>query len=341
MAKSKLYLTLINEAINKNNLDTIYGKSILITGGTGLIGATIVDILIYINEKLKKKIDIYVAGRNYERVRNIFTNYVEKDYFHYLKYDATKSIDFDVRFDYIIQGASNANPKLYTECPVETLIGNVIGVNNILEYSLNHGIKKLLYISSSEVYGNKTRNGLIVEDDYGTTDILDVRASYMSGKRSAENLCIGYLNEHKVPVVIARPGHIYGPHASKRDTRAASDFLFKASKGQAVKMLSAGNQLRSYCHAIDCASALLFLLMHGNDGQAYNISNKDSIVTIREFAECVSQIGNVDLEYGIGDSAAISYSALNSEKLENLGWNAVVSLDQGIYESIIDIRDKG
>ena len=102
-------------------------------------------------------------------------------------------------------------------------------------------------------------------------------------------------------------------------------------------MNSPGKQLRSYCHAVDCASAIIYLLCNGKNGEAYNVSNKDSIVTIREFAERVSKLAQVEFKVGTDTNVAIAYSALNAKKLENLGWHAVVDLDVGINEVLKDL----
>ncbi|MDY4064630.1 MAG: NAD-dependent epimerase/dehydratase family protein [Ligilactobacillus agilis] len=337
---SDTYRSLLDKAISANRLKLAPDTSgILVTGATGLIGASIIDMLVRINDTRTSKFFIYVAARNLDKVKMVFKNYINKDYFKYVYYDATEPIDFNnVKVDYIIQGASNASPNLYTSNPVETLLGNVLGIKNILDYAKTKNIRKVVYISSSEVYGNsESRQNVIAEDDYGNVDVLKVRSSYMLGKQASENLCVSYAKEYGIDVSIVRPGHIYGPHISEHDKRASSEFLRNASNHEKIVMNSSGRQLRSYCHAVDCASAILYVLEAGENGEAYNISNKKSIVTIREFAECVSKIGKVSLEIGKDDNAVISYSALDSEKLEQKGWQAVVDINAGIEEVIEDL----
>lgn len=336
---SPKYNEFLNNAIEVNELYDLKGKRILVTGATGLIGSTIIDMLVNLNASFDSKIKIFAAVRNVDKAKKLFNSFMCYDYFDVVTYDATKEFTFEQDLDYIIHAASNANPQLYVAQPVETLLGNVFGIKNILEYAKVHNVENIIYVSSSEVYGSDdNRNKMISEDDYVGINPLITRASYMTGKRASENLCVGFLKEYGVNSVVVRPGHIYGPHVSKGDNRAASDFLRLATKHEEIEMRSAGRQLRSYCHAVDCASAILLLALRGRQGEAYNVSNKNSIVTIKQFAESVAEIGKVNLNLGVGDTAAMSYSALNAQKLEELGWKAVVNLKEGIEEAILDFQ---
>ena len=136
----------------------------------------------------------------------------------------------NIKPDYIISGAGLASPELYTEKPVETILSNFDGVHALLNYSKNNGTQRLLYISSSEVYGNKKTVESFMEGDYGEVDIDNIRSSYTVAKRASEMLCKSYASEFGVDCVIARPGHIYGPSAKKADKRISSDFAFKAKR---------------------------------------------------------------------------------------------------------------
>lgn len=117
--------------------------------------------------------------------------------------------------------------------------------------------KRLLYVSSSEVYGNKTGNQPYKEKDYGYVDILNQRACYPSAKRAAETLCTAYGQEYGLDTVIVRPGHIYGPTITETDSRASAQFTQNAIEGEDIVMKSAGMQMRSYCYVLDCAYPIL------------------------------------------------------------------------------------
>lgn len=310
--------------------------SIMVTGATGLIGSAVLDILIYLNENKGYEMNLYAAVRMPENARKRFGPFYQKPYFHIVSYDANQPVDFDFSVDYIIQAASNADPAAIQEYPVETLMSNVYGVRQMLEYSRKKQIRRMLFVSSSEVYGTNTTGELFKETDYGAVDILNPRASYPMGKRAAETLCVSYAEEYDLDTVIVRPGHIYGPTITERDSRASAQFTRKALAGENIVMKSEGRQLRSYCYVYDCATAILTVLLNGHAGSAYNISNKDSVISIRDIASLFAEKGNTQLIFEIPtDKERAGYnlmdmSALNAGALEQLGWRAVADAPRGV-----------
>lgn len=318
------------------NKEILRGKSIIITGATGLICSAVVDILLEMNKSENAEIKIILAGRSEQRLKSRFAYAEEDPNLSYLEYDATKTASYgDVKADFIIHGASNANPAAYVAQPVETMQANFIGLDSLMKIAVNSNTQKVLYISSSEVYGQKSDMEPFSEEDYGYLDILNDRAAYPSSKRAAETLCIAYGNEYGIDTVIARPGHIYGPAVIPSDNRATAQFTRNAVNGEDIVMKSAGTQLRSYCYFLDCASALLTILTKGRKGNAYNISNPKSIITISAIAKAIANAAGMEIKFENPDDAEakgysqMSNSSLNSRKLEALGWQAIFSPEEG------------
>ena len=326
-------------------LSELVGKSVLITGAAGLICSAVTDIFIRYNETHDIPIRIIAAGRWPEEMSNRFGEYYDRDYFSYVKYDASKADNkIYVKADYIIHGASNASPKAIISEPVETMLSNFNGLHYLLNYAKENGAKRLLYISSSEVYGRKSDGKPYKEDDYGYIDLLNPRNSYSVGKRAAETLCASYYAEYGVESVIVRPGHIYGPTASPNDDRISSAFAYSAARGEKLVMKSAGTQLRSYCHCLDCASAMIKVLMKGESATAYNISNSGSVCTIREMAEAIAMAGNVELvTEAASDKEKQSFnpmdnSALEADRLIELGWKPKIAIKIGMEQTVKVIK---
>lgn len=318
----------------------LYGKRVFITGGTGMICSAVAEILFHLNQKEDARIEIVLAGRSRERTQARFYCFEEGKDYTFQAYDATRESKLDLRADYIIHGASNANPAVYVKQPVETMLANIIGLNDLLAMAVRHQSRRLLYVSSSEVYGNKAENRPYKEEDYGFVDILNPRASYPSAKRAAETLCVAYGEEFGLDAVIARPGHIYGPTITDSDNRASAQFTRNAVDGEDIVMKSAGAQLRSYCYTLDCASAILTILLKGQRGQAYNISNRDSVVTISEIAQALAQAAGKQVVFEQASDAEkkgynmMSNSSLDAQRLEELGWKAEFDLSEGTGRTV-------
>ncbi len=327
-------------------LSELAGRKIMITGCTGLVCSAVVDALISWNCSHDEKINIYALSRNVTAVKERFAPFSNETWFEAEIYDAIKPLNgIKQDCDYIIHGAGNASPGNIVNEPVETMYANIFGVKNLLEYAKSNNSSRLLYVSSSEVYGKSECNKPLGKTDYGYIDILDSRSSYSIGKRAAETLCSSYLDEYGVDCVIVRPGHIYGPTAKSDDNRVSSAWAYKVAKGQDIIMKSDGAQIRSYCYAPDAASAILKALIKGKTLEAYNISNEDSVISIREMAETMAHIGNVKVIFDNPTDLEkkgfnpMRNSSLDAKELMNLGWKGRFNAETGIEHTIKILRD--
>ena len=349
-------MNIYDSSIWLNDLDTVIdqipeikmleGKSVLITGAAGLICSSVVDILMRYNETHNQGIMIYAAGRWPEEMQDRFGQITEKDYFHFVEYDAARNDNrFSVKADFIIHGASNAFPSMIVKEPVETMLSNFTGLYHLLNYAREVGTKRILYISSSEVYGKKEGSSPYMEGEYGFIDLLNSRNSYSVGKRAAETLCASYADEYGVESVIVRPGHIYGPTASPMDNRVSSAFAYAAARGESLELKSSGSQIRSYCYCLDCASAILKVLLQGENIHAYNISNPASIISIKEMAEMMAEAGEVKLLFKTASEAdkkgfnPMANSSLDSTNLEKIGWKGCFDARTGISHTVSILKE--
>lgn len=339
---SKTYIEDIESVCNLDlPWQMLEGKTVLLTGASGLICSCIADILLWKN-RLGAKINLIFAGRSRERTIVRFQPFEEGINYTFVYFDAASgeepTLDRDV--NYMIHGASNAHPAAYSAQPVETMLANLMGTNALLKMAADHRSDRLLFISSSEVYGQKTDGKPYSEVDYGYVDILNPRACYPSSKRAAETLCAAYSSEYGTDHVIVRPGHIYGPTMTESDSRASAQFVRNAINGEDIVMKSAGTQLRSYCYVVDCASAILTVLLKGKGGEVYNISNPDSVVTVRQMAEAAAGAGNVRLTVQeASEREKKSYnrmenSSLEARKLIELGWVGKFGIDEGMRKTV-------
>ena len=298
------------------------GCNILITGATGLIGSCMVDVLM---NNPKRDYCVYAAGRNEVNARERFRDYLGDGRFHFLKYDVREALDSDVDFHYVIHAASNASPNFFSTKPVEVMLSNIEGVKNLLDYGIGHNMRRFMYVSSGEVYGEG--DGRDFTEEYsGYVDITKPRSCYPSSKRAAETLCVSYAAEYGADVVIVRPSHTYGPHFTSSDNRVYAQFIRNALKGEDIVMKSSGSQYRSWCYVVDCVSAMFYVLLKGETMQAYNIADPNSNVSIRQLAEMIAGAAGRKVVVQLPkDTESKGYnrvtrSLFSIRKLESLGW---------------------
>lgn len=343
---SKTYNSDLLKCVNQCtfiDFNALKNKSFFVTGCTGLIGSAFVDFLLMSDSIYNLELKVYAAGRDVEKIRQLFINTNESTLIP-VKYDAIEPLDFSEHVNFIIHAASNASPDLFNKFPVDTMKSNLWGLDQLLSFGKKNN-SRILYVSSSEVYGKLDSVYPIKENQSGYIDILDPHSSYCESKRASETLCVSYFKQYGSDVVIARPGHIFGPTASRNDIRVSSDFMYKAADDSPIILKSNGLQKRSYTYCLDCATALLFILLKGESGQSYNISNSESIITIAEMAEYFAKAGNQVIKFEIPDTAEkqifnpMMNSSLDSSKLEGLGWKAIFKKEQGFEHSVNTIKE--
>lgn len=322
--------------------ERLSGCNILVTGATGLIGGCLVEALM---RNTKKDYHVYASGRNEDRAKARFVDFADDPCFHFICHDVMMPLVSETPFDYIIHAASNASPNFFANRPVEVMKGNIDGVSNLIEYGLKHAMKRFLYVSSGEVYGEG--DGRVFSEDYsGYVNCATPRACYPSSKRAAETLCVAYAAEYGADVVIARPCHVYGPHFTEADSRVYAQFIRNVLRDEDIVMKSTGEQFRSWCYVVDCVSALLYVLLKGESGQAYNIADATSNVSIKNLAEMIASIGGRKVVIDLPSDAekagfnVVTKSVFSTEKLENLGWGLAGTMREKMQATIEEAANK-
>ena len=325
----KLSYSNILDGLEKN-------ASILITGATGLICSQIVWSLACHSVAMEKDLQILALVRNEEKARSMFGSLMDAGLVTLCVGDIVSPLKVEQHVDYIIHGASATSSRYFVEKPVETIVTALKGTQNVLELAREKKVRKVVYLSSLEVYGtpDNTRE-YISESDYGYIDPMQVRSSYSEGKRMAECMCVSYTKEYNVPVVVARLSQTFGPGVSYSDGRVFAEFARCAIEKRDIVLHTQGKTLRTYCYLRDAISALFCLMLRGEAGQAYNVTNMDTAITIRDMAQLVCTLAEgIQVTIDIPeDIAAFGYNPemvirLDSKKLQDLGWNAEVGIKE-------------
>lgn len=335
--------TLMKTGSRIRSFEQLKNKKILITGASGMIGSCLVDLLLYWNRWFDMSVSIYAAGRDTGRLMKRFpVTGAKGNQLCCVPYEMDEVCRFDFDADYIIHAAGDATPQAFMRDPVLTVRNSVESTYRLLEYGQKCGARRFLYISSGEVYG-QAQPGMrgFAEEYQGYIDPLSPRSCYPLSKRACENICAGWSTVQAGPeTIIARLCHIYGPTASLEDGRAASLFLRKALSGENIVLKSPGEQQRSWCYVCDCASALLTILLNGENGRAYNVADRNSKASVREFAELTARQSGNKVVFDLPDEKEkqifnpMDMAVLETDKLEELGWEAAYPLAAGIFHTL-------
>lgn len=313
----------IKNIINYFDMSVFDGKTILVTGATGLIGKLCVKSLL--NSGYNTQVIALV--RDEEKAKNIFG---ESKRLTYLVQDINQRINTTRRVDYIIHAASSTSSKDFVEKPVETIYTAINGSRNILEFAKNKRLEGMVYLSSLEIYGvNEKEN--IKERDYGYIDILNPRSSYSESKKMVETMCISYGTEYGVPVKIARLAQTFGAGVSISDNRVFAQFAKAIINKENIILHTKGETKRNYCYTTDTVRGIFTILTKGENNNAYNVANENSYCSISEMAHLLEN-EYTKVEYKI-DEVNRGYNptvkiALNTKKLNALGWEAKVNLKE-------------
>lgn len=323
--------------------DTFKGKSFLIVGASGLIGSFLIDCLM----KADQAITIYAMGRNEAKLKERFAAYLADPHFQLVIGDVTAEIPLSVSCDYVFHAASNTHPKAYAYDPIGTIMTNIKGTENVLEYARKYNVTRTLFLSTVEIYGeNRGEVDKFSETDCGYIDCNTLRAGYPEGKRASEALCQAYIQQYDLDIVLPRLCRVFGPTVLKDDSKASSQFIMNAVHNEDIVLKSAGTQFYSYCYVADAVYALLYLLIHGKKGEAYNIGNEDFDLTLKELASSLAQAAGTNVIFAAPEaSEALGFSkatkaVLALEKLRALGWQPIYTLDQALEHTIQILRDE-
>ncbi len=318
-------------------------STILITGGTGLVGYNILQELTKISED--KNIRILALVRDENKAKEKFKNLSAP--ITLIVGDVQDELSINDPIHYIIHGANITSSRTFVEQPVETIMTAVQGTKNMLELAKSKKVRAMVYLSSMEVYGAVNEEKVLTEADIGYVNPLNLRSSYPESKRLCETLCVSYASEYGVNVSVARLVQTFGPGIPSTDRRVIIQFIQSAVKNENIEIKASGESSRMYLYTFDAVTALLTLLLKGEGGKAYNIANKSTYCSIKDLAKIILKIKNASstvlTNTGSEEERQIyppdSYLYLDVSELENLGWTPMFSLTDGLLNLINDLED--
>ncbi|MBR5753449.1 MAG: NAD-dependent epimerase/dehydratase family protein [Clostridia bacterium] len=334
----------------KGLLTALRGKTVFITGATGLIGSQLVRTLLEADRLYDVDIRVAAFIRNEQKAQALFEDVLPCEQLEFVVGDLSAPVTYEGPVDYIVHGASPTGSKYFVEHPVETIQTALYGTDRLLQFARDKQVSGMVYLSSLEVYGvpDGSRE-TITEQDFGTIDPMSVRSSYSEGKRLVECLCASYASEYGVPVKVARLSQTFGAGVEYHDGRVFAEFARCLMEKKDIVLHTDGSTVRSYCYTADAVCALYTILVNGVSGEAYNVTNMDTACSIREMAELVA---GLEPEAGVNvrievpeDLSSFGYNPqmvirLDSSRLEAIGYRPSVGMEEMFRRTIRSMRER-
>ena len=326
---------MINEVIERDLNDFVHRcefhdvlkhSRFLITGATGLLGSCLVRCLYALNCNVHMTLPV----RNKQKALSLFNGFnqnvqiIECDLLFFLN-------SLDASYDYIIHCASPTNGAFMTRYPVETYNFVCQSTSLLLNYAQKNEIKGMVYVSSVEYYGQIDSDINVTENVQGFLDLSNPRNCYPMSKRAAEFLCVASAKEFDIPVKVARLTQTFGAGVPFDDKRVFAQFARSVILNEDIILHTDGLSAKPYCYLIDAVDALLFILLKGASGDAYNVANDSSYITIADLAKFLQKEFNPDIKVRKDIRPDMGYAPItklkiSSKKLRALGWEAKYEL---------------
>lgn len=329
--------------------EKLKNRSLMLSGATGMIGSFLVDVILEKNLLDNLNCTVYALGRNEEKAKTRFSRFENDPHFVFIPYDVKLPFErSDLgTVDFILHLASNTHPMQYSTDPIGTITTNIIGVQNLLDFAVEHHATRFAFASSNEIYGENRGDVEFFDESYcGYINSNTMRAGYPESKRCGEALCQAYKAQKGLDVVIPRPTRSYGPTMLMSDTKAISQFIKKGIAGEDIVLKSAGTQYYSYTYVADAVAGLLTILLKGESGEAYNIAEEHSDIMLKDLAAIIAGINGKEVVFEIPDAVeAAGYSTatkarLDGHKLQALGWTPKYDIKSGIERTISILKEE-
>ena len=305
----------------------------LVTGGAGFLGSHLCDRLLAEGHRVLC-IDNLVTGSTANLAR-----LAHNDRFRFIEHDISRSIEIDEPIDNVFHFASAASPIDYLRLPIQTLKVGSLGTHNTLGLAKHHGATYVV-ASTSEVYGDPLEHPQ-VETYWGNVNPVGPRGVYDEAKRFAEAMVMAYHRYHGVDTRIARIFNTYGPRMRPDDGRVVPAFILQALRGEPLTVFGEGRQTRSFCFVSDLIEGFWRLLSSGEHNPV-NLGNPREM-TILQFAEAV--LAQTDskselrfMELPIDDPKTRQPDITRAREI--LGWEPVITLEQGLTQTVAFFHDQ-
>lgn len=301
---------------------------ILITGGCGFIGSNFIRLVL---EKYKDVRVINLDKLTYCGNPENLTDIAGDGRYSFIKGDicdseAVRDIMSDV--DAVVNFAAETHVDRSIKYPDDFLMTNVYGVKTLLEAAKAAGISKFIQIGTDEVYGS-VPEGLSTE-----SDPLKPNSPYSATKAAGDLLALSYYTTYKLPVIVARSSNNFGPY--QYPEKVVPLFITNLLEDKKVPLYGDGGNVRDWLFVKDNCEGIDSILHSGKAGEIYNIggSNQTTNLELTNKLLAVMEKDKDSIEYVNDRPGHDRRYALDSSKIEKLGWSVSADFDTNLKKTV-------
>jgi len=299
---------------------------ILVTGGAGFIGSHVVDKLIEMGNEV-------VVYDNLSSGKIEFVN----ENAEFVRMDLVKDVDkIELKnFDEVWHIAANPDVRIGEQSPSKIYENNIQATYNLLEAMRKAGVKRMIFTSTSTVYGEAE---IPTSEDHPTYPI----SIYGASKLACEALILSYCHTFDMQSWIYRFANVIGRRSNHG---VIFDFIHKLLKNpEKLEILGDGEQNKSYIYIDDCVEAMLHGLKANEKINIFNIGSDDQI-KVKKIAEIVSKAMGLDPEFVFtggrrGWKGDVPVMFLSNEKLKKLGWKPRYNSEDAVKMTVKDLLEE-
>ncbi len=279
------------------SLDKLKNQLVYITGGSGFVGTWLTEAVTFLNDNYNFNTSLILVSRNVDSFKENMPHLAARKDVSFVSADVKNIFEVPGDVSYVIHAAATPDNRKHASDPLGVMETITRGTSAVIDASVRlNSLKKILNISSGQIYGKQGDVEAISEHYNGSIDCNTITSVYPEAKRYAETVCCAYWSLFKIPIVTARPFSFIGPYQRLDKPWAINNFIRDALRSSTIRILGNGEPLRSYMYPSDMAHWLLRVLVDGKPSAAYNvgspegISLKDLAYKIKEASHAKSDI---------------------------------------------------
>lgn len=287
---------------NKQLLESLSGNTVVITGAAGFLGRYFLGVFAKTNESLAEPIrligiDSYITS-NHPDLDASIRAIPNLEWIHG---DAAIASQLPEKFDYILHAAGIASPQHYRANPLLTIDVTINVTRALLEKAKNDN-SRMVFFSSSEIYGDPSPENVPTKEDYrGNVSSRGPRACYDESKRLGETLCWVYQTYYDTHVSVVRPFNVYGPGMMPTDYRVLPNFAASISRDEKLSVYGTGKQTRTFCYITDAITGFLKVLVEAREPDVFNVGNPSPEINMLDLVSEISKATGKDLHLELQD----------------------------------------